>query len=45
MHIIKESGIDWHERRLISKFCMVQSVELKLDQRKIRSVKTGRGVR
>jgi hypothetical protein len=45
MHILKESGIDWHERRLISKFCMDQSVELKLDQQKIRSVKNGRGVR
>jgi len=45
MHILKETGIDWHERRLISKFYMDQSVKLKLDQWKTRSVKTRRGVR
>jgi len=45
MHILKETGIDWHERRLISKFYMDQSVKRKLDQWKTRSVKTGRGVR
>jgi len=45
MHILKETGIDWHERGLISKFYMDQSVKLKLDQWKTRSVKTRRGVR
>jgi hypothetical protein len=45
IHILKEIGIDWHERRLISKFYMDQSVKLKVDQGKTRSVKTGRGVR
>jgi hypothetical protein len=45
MHILNETGIDWHERRLISKFYVDQNVKLKLDRGKTRSVKTGRGVR
>jgi hypothetical protein len=43
--ILKEIGIDWHERRLISKLYMEQSVRIRLDQRETRSVKIGRGVR
>ena len=45
MRILKETGIDWRERRLVSKMCMDQSVKLKLDQGETRSVKIGRGVR
>jgi hypothetical protein len=43
--ILKGIGIDWRERRLISKLYMEQSVKIRLDQGKMRSVKTGRGVR
>jgi hypothetical protein len=32
MQILKATGIDWHERRLTSKFYVVQSVKLKLDE-------------
>jgi hypothetical protein len=45
MHILKGTGIDWRERRLISKLYMEQSVKVRLDQREARSVKTGRGLR
>jgi hypothetical protein len=45
MQILKETGIDWCERRLVSKLYMDQSVKLKLDHRETISVKTGRGVR
>jgi hypothetical protein len=45
MQILKRTGIDWCERRLISKHYMNQSVKLKLDQWETRSVKIGRGVR
>jgi hypothetical protein len=45
MHILKETSIDWRERRLIRKFYMDQSLKLKLYQGKTRSVKTGRGAR
>jgi hypothetical protein len=44
MQILKGTGIDWHERRLIRKLCMDQSVKLKLEQVEMRSVKIGRGV-
>jgi hypothetical protein len=43
--ILKKTGIDWHERRMISKLCMDQSVKARLDQGLTKSVKTGRGVR
>jgi hypothetical protein len=45
MQILKETGIDWRERRLISKLFMIQSVKLRLDQGETRSVATRRGVR
>jgi hypothetical protein len=45
MHILKGIGIDWHERILISKLYMEQSVKTRLDQGETRSVKIGRGVR
>jgi hypothetical protein len=45
MQILKENGIDWRERRLISKLYMEQSVKIRLHQGETRSVKTGRGVR
>jgi hypothetical protein len=45
MQILKGTGIDWRERRLISKLYMEQSVKIRLDQEETRSVKTGRGVR
>jgi hypothetical protein len=40
----KGKGIDWRERRLISKM-YVESVKVKLDREETRRVKTGRGVR
>ena len=45
MHILKEIVINWRERRLISKLCMDQSDEVRLDEGKARNVKTGRGSR
>jgi hypothetical protein len=45
MQILKGNGIDWRERRLISKFYMEQSAEVLLDQGETRSVKIGRRVR
>jgi hypothetical protein len=45
MQILKGIGIDWRERRLISKLYMEQSVKIRLDQGETRSVKIGRGVR
>jgi len=45
MQIIKETGIDWRERRLISNLYMVQSVKVRLNRGETRSVKIGRGVR
>jgi hypothetical protein len=45
IHILKGIGIDWRERRLISKLYMEQSVKVRLDQGQTRSVRTGRGVR
>jgi putative lipoic acid-binding regulatory protein len=45
MQILKGTGIDWRERRLISKLYMEQSVKIRLDQEETRSVKIGRGVR
>jgi hypothetical protein len=45
MHILKETGIDWQERRLISNLYMAQSVKVRLNRGETRSVKIGRGVR
>jgi hypothetical protein len=45
VQIIKETGVDWHERRLISKLYMVQIVKVQLDQGETRNVKTGRRVK
>jgi hypothetical protein len=45
MQILKGIGIDWRDRRLISKLYMEQSVKIRLDQGDTRSVKIGRGVR
>jgi hypothetical protein len=45
VHILKGIDIDWHERRLISKLYMDQTIKLRLDQGETRSVKIGRGFR
>jgi hypothetical protein len=45
MEILKKTGIDWRERRLISKLYMDRNVKVRLDQGLTKSVKTGRGVR
>ena len=45
MRILKKSGIDWRERRLISKLYMEHKVKVRLDRRETRSVQIGRGVR
>ena len=45
MQILKRTGIDWRERRLISKLYMDQKVKVRLDRGETRSVQTGRGVR
>jgi hypothetical protein len=45
MQILKKIGIDWRERRLISNLYMAESVKVRLNQGKTRSVKIGRGVR
>jgi hypothetical protein len=39
MEILKEIGIDWRERRFISKLYMEHSVKIQLDQEETRSVK------
>jgi len=44
MQILKETGIDWRERRLISYLYMAQSVKVRLNRGETRSVKIGRGV-
>jgi len=45
MQILKGTGIDWRERRLISNLYTAQSVKVRLNQGETRSMKTGRGVR
>jgi hypothetical protein len=45
MQILKGTGIDWHERRLISKLYMEQSIKVRMNQGEMRSVKIERGVR
>jgi len=45
MRILKRTGSDWRERRLISKLYMDQRVKVRLNRRETRSVQIGRGVR
>ena len=45
MQILKRTGIDWRERRLISKLYMYQRVKVRLDRGETISVQFGRGVR
>jgi hypothetical protein len=45
MQILKGTGIDWRERRIIRNLYMAQSVEVRLNRGEKRSVKIGRGVR
>jgi hypothetical protein len=45
MQMLKGAGIDWGERRLVSKLYMDQSVELRLDQAETKRVKFGKGLR
>ena len=45
MQILMISGIDWRERRLISKSYMDKRVKVRLDRGETRSVQIGRGVR
>jgi hypothetical protein len=45
MEILKKTGNDWRERRLMSKLYMDRSVEVQLDQGVTKSVKIARGVR
>jgi len=45
MQILKVTGIDWRERRLINNLYMAQSVKVRLNRGETRSVKIGRGVR
>jgi len=45
IQILKRTGIDWRERRLISKLYMDQRVKVRLDRRETRSVQIGGGVR
>jgi retron-type reverse transcriptase len=42
MQILRETGIDWRERRLISNWYMAQSVKVRLNRGETRSVKIGR---
>jgi hypothetical protein len=44
MELLKKTGIDWRERRLLSKLYMDQS-KVQVDQGVTKSVKIGRGVR
>ena len=45
MQILKVTGIDWRERKLISSLYMAQCVKVRLNRGETRSVKIGRGVR
>jgi len=45
MQILKRTGIDWRERRLISKLYMDQRVKIRLGRGETRSVQIGSGVR
>ena len=43
-HILRETDIDWRQRRLINKLNINQSVKVRLDRGETTSVKNGRGV-
>jgi len=45
MQILKGTGIDWCERRLISNLYIAQNVKVRMNRGETRSVKIGRGVR
>jgi len=45
MQILKGTGMDWRERRLISNLYMAQSVKIRENRGETRTVKNGRGVR
>jgi len=45
MQILKGTGVDWRERRLVSNLYMAQSVKVRLNRGETGSVKNGRGVR
>jgi len=45
MQILKETSVDWQERKLMNRFYMDLRVKMWLDQGETRSVKIGRGVR
>ena len=45
MQILKRTGIDWRDRRLISKLYMDQRVKIRLDRGETSCVQIGRGVR
>jgi len=45
MQILKGTGIDWCERRLISNLCVAQSIKVRVNRGETRNVKAGRGVR
>ena len=45
MQILKITGIDWRDRRLISKLYIDQRVKVRLNQGETRCVQIGRGVR
>jgi len=45
MQILKETSIDWRERRLIINLYMAQGAKVRLNRGETRSVKIGRGVR
>jgi hypothetical protein len=45
MQILKGTGIDWRERRLISNLYMTQGVKVRLNRGETSNVKTGRGIR
>jgi hypothetical protein len=44
MQILKVTGIDLRERRMIGKLYIDQYVKVRLDQGETRNVKTGKGV-
>ena len=45
MQILKRIGIDWRERRLISKLYLEQKVKVRVDWGETRSAQIGRGIR
>ena len=45
MQVLKRTGINWRERRLINKLYMDQRVKVRLDRGETRSVQIGRGLR